>query len=117
MCDDCIVHMYVCQAMCECVYAVYCLHASLCRHTCVCVCMSVFGLPEVSVLAVHGHTGTIWTWAAGENRRREGRKSKRKTKEGKKGIKEKVNDKEEDWSTEKNRGRDEKRNSETGQIG
>lgn len=30
------------------------------------------GLPEVSVLAVHGHTGTIWTWAAGENRTREG---------------------------------------------
>lgn len=79
--------------------------------------MSVFGLPEVSVLAVHGHTGTIWTWAAGENRRGEGRKSERKTKEGKKGIKEKVNDREEDWSTENNRGQDEKSSSEMGQIG
>lgn len=68
----------------------------------VCVC----GLPEVSVLAVHGHTGTIWTWAAGENRRREGRKRQRKTKKEKKGIKHNMNDREEDWGIENNRGRD-----------
>lgn len=38
-------------------------------HVCVFVC--ICGLPEVSVLAVHGHTGTIWTWAAGESRKEE----------------------------------------------
>lgn len=58
------------QIMYKCVYLdkVY-------QHACQCVCKG--GLPEVSVLAVHGHTGTIWTWAAGENRTREGGETKR----------------------------------------
>lgn len=68
-----------------------CLQASmstyLLKHACVCVC----GLPEVSVLAVYGHTGTIWTWAAGENRTR-GRKKSEKDKAREKNIKEKVNE-------------------------
>lgn len=51
-----------------------------------CVCVYVYerecGLPEVSVLAFHGHTGTIWTWAGGENRRRKKEEKTEKDKEG-----------------------------------
>lgn len=36
-----------------------------------CVCMCV--LPEVSVLAVHGHTRSIWTGAEGESSGTEGK--------------------------------------------
>lgn len=51
---------------------VYTNSLSACKYVDTRVCVGGCRLPEVSVLAVHSHTGTIWTWAAGENRRREG---------------------------------------------
>lgn len=72
-------------------------------HVCVFVC--ICGLPEVSVLAVHGHTGTIWTWAAGESRKEE-KTERQKGGNEENDIKEKVNGREEYWSIENIRGWD-----------
>lgn len=68
---------------------VYCLKASMsrCMYVCMNVPVWVCGLPEVSVLAVHGHTGTIWTWTDGEKQEERGEGKHRETQRGEKGIK------------------------------